>query len=371
MRHALILAGGSGTRLWPMSRQGRPKQLVPVLRGQSLLEMAYDRLDGLVPTERRSICAGVDHRAPIIAALPELPEDRYIAEPTGRDTLPALAYSTALIAADDPEAVIAVFSADHIITPEPRFREIIAAGFELVDNDRRRFVTFGITPDRPATSFGYLELGSAVGTSAGKPARALTAFREKPDEKTATAYFEEGPERYLWNSGMFVWAATSFLDAVGRFKPEMHQQIETIVEAYRNRASEAEFASYLETAYPALEKISVDFGIMEPASRDESTPIVAVPMDLTWKDIGSWPAFAETIEADESDNRVEGTAELLDSSATLVVNESSDHLVAGIGLDDMIIIHTDGATLVCPKDRAEEIKQLHARIGKQFGGKFL
>ena len=286
MNYALIMAGGSGTRLWPMSRSALPKQLIPFIGGKSLLQLAFERLEGLVPVEQRYICAGLQHEAAICAAVPGFLRERFLGEPTGRDTLNAIGLGAAVIGQGDPEAVIAVFTADHIIEPPGKFREIVAHGFQLAEHQVNTLVTFGITPTAAVTSYGYLQLGGLIDESA----RVVEQFKEKPDLATARAYLDAGANRYLWNSGMFVWRAKTLLDCIRRYAPENSAGIEKIGLAWRTPQKEAVLAA----VFPTLKKISVDFAVMEPASRDPQVRVAAVPMPLQWLDVGSWPAFGET-----------------------------------------------------------------------------
>ena len=368
-RYVLIIAGGSGTRLWPMSRKERPKQLIPFVKNRSLIEISYERLEGLIPVERRFICASNAHRDAVFACLPELDGEHYFGEPIGRDTLPAIAYSVKAIREADPNAVVAVVTADHIIEPEETFRQILNAGFEVVEEKSDALVTFGIQPDRPATSFGYLELGDAVGFG---DAKRVNRFKEKPDQDTADSYIAAGPSRYLWNSGMFVWKADTFLNCLSRFEPELLARIEMIVEQRVTMGAESDaFGEAIATAYPKLKKISVDFAIMEPASTSDFVHVAAVPMNLSWRDIGSWPAYGGTIEPDESGNSVSAKTVLSETTGSLVVSETDDHLIATMGVDDLIIVHTPEATLVCRKDRAEDIKTLQSEIRDRFGDRYV
>ena len=362
MRYALIMAGGSGTRLWPMSRASLPKQLIPFINGKSLLQLAFDRLEGLVPAANRYICAGQGH-AELIKRSLSLPDEQFLGEPTGRDTLNAVGYSAAIIAKRDPEAVIAVFTADHIIEPIDEFLKIVDHGFRLAEESANTLVTFGIAPTQPATGFGYLQLGDAIDESA----RVVQEFKEKPAAETARQYFEAGATRYLWNSGMFVWRASTLLDCICRYEPENMAGISKIAGAWDTPQRDA----VLNDVFPCLKKISVDFAVMEPASRDPLTRVAAVPMPLTWLDVGSWPMFAETLPKDDRGNASSARTLLLETRNTLAASDNPDHVITTIGCEDLIIIHTANATLVCHKDRAESIKELHRLVGEQFGKRLL
>ena len=372
MRHAMIMAGGSGTRLWPMSRESLPKQLIPFIGGKSLLQIAAERLDGLVPPAQRFVCAANKHRAVIGTSLPAFGGDRFIGEPCGRDTLNAVGFSAAVIARRDPDAVIAVFTADHIIQPVDEFQRIVASGYEIVEKFPNTLVTFGIAPTGPATGYGYLQLGEALdGTGAASgtrpTARVVEQFKEKPDAATAQGYFAAGAARYLWNSGMFIWRADTLLDCIRRYTPENHAGLLRIAEAWDTPQRDAVLAE----VYPALKKISVDFAVMEPASRDPKVRVAAVPMPLKWLDVGSWPFFAQTCERDADGNALAARHLLRGTKNTLVASNDPKHLIATIGCEDLIIIHTPDATLVCRADQAEAIKEMHKLVGGQFGDEYL
>ncbi|MCP4758624.1 MAG: mannose-1-phosphate guanylyltransferase [Planctomycetes bacterium] len=358
MHHAMIMAGGSGTRLWPMSRGGRPKQMVPLVQGRSLLWHAAQRLDGLVPPDRQWICTGESHRSLILDDLDGFDDARIIGEPCPRDTVNAVALTAAVLHKADPTAVFAVLTADHLITPQSQFAACIETGFSLVSESPNRMVTFGIEPTYAATGFGYVELGDVI--EGHTPARNTVRFVEKPDEATAQSYLESG--RFKWNSGMFVFSAAGFLEALERFVPESAAGMVEIAAAWGT----PEQQDTLRRVYPTLPKVSVDYAIMEPASSDEHIQVCTVPMDVQWLDVGSWTAAGETIDPDEGGNRSFGPAEHVDSTGVITVSEDDGHLIATIGCEDLVIIHTPKATLVCPKDRVQEVKTLHGQVSEEW-----
>jgi len=364
MRYAMIMAGGAGTRLWPLSKQGRPKQLIPFIERPgrspaSLLELAANRLDGLVDESNRYICTGESYRDAIRESLPSFTDDRILGEPMGRDTVNAVGFAAAVFAKQDPDAVFAVLTADHIIEPQDVFHARMDLGFRLVEEDPSRLVTFGIKPTHAATGYGYIERARPIPGTDGR-AYNVARFVEKPDAPRAQAYVESG--NFGWNSGMFVFHAGTVMGCLQRFKPECFKGLMKIQASWGS----PEQQQVLSDVYPTLPKVSVDYAIMEPASDDEAVSIVGVEMDLTWLDVGSWPSYAETLDADADGNRAAGGAELvsLDSTGNLVVldSECESHTVALLGCKDLIVIKTPNATLVMSKSRAEDLKALHERV---------
>jgi mannose-1-phosphate guanylyltransferase len=341
-----------------------PKQLIPFIQGRSLLSLSFERLGGLVGESQRWVCAGESHRQAISDALPGLAPGRFLGEPSGRDTLNALAYAAAIIEKEDPGATMGVFTADHLITPTEDFQRIVSLGFEAAESAGRVLVTFGIPPTEAATGYGYLRLGRAFNAKA----RIVVEFREKPDRKSAEQWVAEGPEHFLWNSGMFVWKAGAFLQCVQSYVPATFEGVTAIAAQWGT----PRFGEVLRAVYPTLQKISVDFAVMEKASRDPAVQVAAVPMSLSWRDIGSWPSFAETCPHDGKGNAIAAsTCLLVDTSDTLVASSDPDHLVAALGCEELLIVHTPTATLVCRRDRAEDVKKLQALAAGQFGGNYV
>ena len=355
MRYVLIMAGGSGKRLWPLSRQDMPKQLLKVLGGKSLLRIAFERLDGVVPVENVLVCTGADYADVVADELPEVSRENILGEPEGRDSLNAVAWPAAVLARRDPDASVAVVTADQIMHPVSAFQAALDEGFSVVEADPSALVTFGVVPTSAHIGYGYLQQGEAVVGHAD--VRDVLAFKEKPDRTTAERYVASGD--YWWNAGMFVWRAQTLLDQLAALLPETHAAVlELAAEPDR-----------LGKIYPALAKISVDYAIMEPVSQGQGTAhVVAVRLPITWHDVGGFASLGEQLPRDASGNATQGTSVLVDARDNVVFNTAEDgRVVAVVGLSDTVIVQTPQITLVCPVSEAERIKELLAEVTAKLG----
>jgi mannose-1-phosphate guanylyltransferase len=355
MPYAVILAGGAGTRLWPLSRLKRPKQLIPLLAGKNLLELAVERLRGLFEPQDIWIITNAEYADQVAATLPMLPRGNIVGEPVGRDTANAIALAAEILALRDPNATMAVFTADHVIRPVDSFARTVRSAIAAVEANPDALLTFGIRPNWPHTGLGYVHCGRKIEGDLFQ----VSAFKEKPDHHTARKYVESG--EYFWNSGMFVWKLPAIRQALGEFLPASKKAMEEVA---RQAAAGGDLRALLAAAYPALPRISIDFAVMEKAHK-----VLMMELKCEWLDVGSWPALEKVSELDESGNIVIAkNSVLLDCLRNIVVCED-DHMVALLGMDDCIVVHSPDATLVCSKSDALRLKELVAIVEKQTGTK--
>ncbi len=356
MRHAVIMAGGAGTRMWPASRMNRPKQLLRLFGGKSLLRESYERVADAVGAGSVYVITGAGHLPLVARDVPEIPTGNLLGEPCGRDTANAVGLSAAVLRQRDPDATMGVFTADHIITPVERFRQALRRGYEAAEGHPDALVTFGIKPTHPHTGFGYVQRGDAV----EEGVFAVRRFAEKPDQETANRYVADGG--YYWNSGMFVWRVDTILEQLRQHLPASYDSLMELAGAWDS----PERDDALSRVYPALEKISIDYAVMERAPR-----VLVVELDCHWVDVGSWTSLEHVLRPDENGNVTAGGRSVhMTSGGTVTVSEE-DHLIATLGVRDLVIVHTADATLVAHKDQAQQLKDLVACLRGRFGDQYL
>ncbi len=358
MRYAVIMAGGAGTRLWPMSTRARPKQLLPLIDGRCLLEIAVRRPVGVVDASRVYICTGADYVEKIHKEMPGFSAAQILGEPCGRDTVNAVGLSAAILSRVDADAAMAVLTADHLIEPLDTFTRCLEAGFDTVERHPQTLVTFGITPTYAATGFGYVHKGQPL--AAGSQALRVQAFKEKPDHETAEQYVSSG--EYLWNSGMFVWKAQTILEEIRRYAPATYAGVMEIARHWQW----PDYQVKLGEIYPSLPKVSIDYAVME-----KSPDVAVIPMPVQWLDVGSWGSFAATLTADAAGNKAAGCQLAALNSHGVVAVSQDHHLIATIGVQDLTIVHTPEATLICPTQLAENIKQMVSKLQSEFGDRYV
>ncbi|WP_045743327.1 MULTISPECIES: sugar phosphate nucleotidyltransferase [Actinoplanes] len=353
MLYGVVLAGGTGTRLWPLSRAGHPKFLHPLTGTEaSLLQATVDRLDTLTSPERIFVVTGVAHAAAVSRQLAAIPDENVLVEPSPRDSCAAIALAAAVIARRDPEAIMGSFASDHLIADQPEFAEVIRRA--VVGAQQGLLMTLGITPTRPEIGYGYLQCGAAA---EGSPVLKVEEFKEKPSYEVAENYVKSG--NYLWNAGMFVWRVDVFLAELARQQPQLASGVSRIAHAWDTAARE----EVLGEVWPTLPRISVDYAVMEGAATVGR--VGTVPGDFGWNDVGDFHTLGEVLTADPAGNVVvghDGAGErpgvLLRDAENLVIVPNGRRLVAAMGVRDLVIVDTEDAVLVCPRERAQEVKHL-------------
>ena len=352
--YTVIMAGGKGTRFWPLSTEDKPKQLLSLVGNTSLLQQTVARITPLMPPEDVYVVTGESLVSATKHHLPDLPLENIIVEPVGRNTLPCIGLAALYLKKRrGGDAVMVVLPADSLIQHQNRFRKLLQYA-EKIAADDDVLITFGVPPTRAETGYGYIHLGGAAHTVDDFQAFQVRQFVEKPDRKTAEKYLES--REYLWNSGMFVWQVDIILNAIKTYQASIYQQLMEI-DAAIGTASETDAISY---AYSQMEGISVDYGVMEKAKE-----VLVIPADIGWNDVGHWGAMHELFERDASGNAVRGKHLGIDTQDCVIVNQSGatrDKLIATIGVSDLVIVESERAVLVCPIDRVQEVKDLVEKL---------
>ncbi|MGB7566353.1 MAG: mannose-1-phosphate guanylyltransferase [Chitinivibrionales bacterium] len=349
MYHAVIMAGGSGTRLWPLSRKKSPKQALKLIGERTMLNHAVDRITALFGPGRIVVVTRDEHYQVLSGQTPELPPDNFILEPIGRGTGPAIGLAAIHLRKKDPDATMAVLTADHFIEDTARFRQALAFAAKVAANGH--LVTLGIKPSSASTGFGYIKQGKNFATVDDFPVFGVERFIEKPDQETATSMVKSGD--YAWNSGMFIWRVDRILEEFKRQMPDFYAQL-SLVEA---ALGTPDYQATINRVWPQVAKETIDYGIMEGAK-----DVAVIPVDIGWSDVGSWGSLFELLSTDKNGNIIVGSHVGIDTRGSLVFGKK--RLIATIGLKDMIVVDTEDAVLVCPKDREQEVRDIVERLGK-------
>ncbi len=349
-RYVVIMAGGRGERFWPQSRESTPKHLLPIVGEKPMLAQTVDRVAGVVPRENIFVITTQAQLQGCCSACPDLPPANIVAEPMGRDTAAATGLAMLLVKHRNPGAAFAMLPADHVIKDTAEYAKLLTIAFESAES-ADVLVTLGIKPTAPETGFGYIHRAGPWRKVGGREVMAVEKFVEKPNLETAQRYLESG--EYYWNAGMFVWRVPVVEAGFRSHAPELYAGLQQLDAAVKSAGS---WADALATVYPTLKKVSVDYALME-----KSTNVVVVPATFDWDDVGAWPALAKHFTPDSQGNVLRGHA-LVEKGTQNIVISTDGHLVGVIGVSDLVVVHTPGATLVCPKDRAQEIKVLLERI---------
>lgn len=358
--YAVIMAGGGGTRLWPLSRHKRPKQLLKLIDNTSMFAMAVNRLRTILPVERILVVTVADQAAQLQKDVPEIPNENYLIEPIPRGTASVVGLAAIHLQKIAPNASMAVLTADHYIRNISLFHELLEAAWETAQDNW--LVTLGIHPTFPSTGYGYIQHADTIGKYQTLAVHRVLKFKEKPDLATAKAMVQSGD--HDWNSGMFIWKVSSILAEFERQMPELYQGL-TRIAASLGTAAEA---TTIEEIWRGLKSVTIDYGIMEKA---ESVAVIPAT-DLGWDDIGSWESLFEVLPCDENGNIFIGCDPLsLDSNHSLILSENPGHQIVTIGMQDTIIIDTGDALLVCNRHDAQKVKEVVQKLSKIENGKYL
>ena len=344
MVYGIIMAGGSGTRFWPHSRRNRPKQLLSITGQKTMIQATVQRIIPVISIERIMVVTGSSHVSELMQQLPELSKDQILAEPVGRNTAACVALAAYKLRIKDPEAVMVVLPADHLIGKEKEFLEAMKVAVDTVTNGKF-LLTFGIVPNRPETGYGYIRIGERLSGNGATTVYRVAQFVEKPDLSTAESYLASG--EYMWNSGMFVWKAADIVTALDRHLPKLSNAIRNI----SGLLGTTEESRAIKQAYDHIEAISIDHGVMEKADN-----VVCLPIDVDWNDVGCWASLESVWDCDGGGNAVRGQVVSLQSRDCIV---SSPHKLATlIGAENLIVVDTPDALMICRKDQAQDVRNL-------------
>lgn len=341
---ALIMAGGKGTRFWPLSTEEKPKQFLNLIGEETMIQMTVNRIKPIIPIERVFVCAGEMYVDLVKEQLPELPEQNIIVEPEGRNTAPCIALSAFVIKKYYKDANMIVLPSDHLISDEEEFRNVIKNADEFVKENKGAIITLGMEPTRAETGYGYIRYGNDERVINNHKVIKVDAFVEKPNKEKAKAYIKEG--NYLWNGGMFLWSADNILSQIEKYSNDTYKALKDI-----ETVDNEEIQELINDNYHKTEAISIDYAVME-----KSDSIYVVPSRFGWDDVGSWEALDRYREKDDKGNVLVGNAKVIDSHGNLVISSSHDIVVEG--LKDIYVIENDGKILVGNKSNVANVKEL-------------
>lgn len=345
--YAVIMAGGGGTRLWPLSRQANPKQMLQLFGERTLFQIAVDRLTGVFDPDHIFVVTVADQAEELQKEAPAIPVENFLLEPMPRGTASVVAMAAAALQRKDPEAVMAVLTADHFIENVELLKDLLRSGYAAAQAGY--LVTLGITPTFPSTGYGYLEQGEPAGTFGAHSAYRVKAFREKPDEETARKFLSQGG--FSWNSGMFVWKTAVILAEFERYMPDLFATIH-LLEDY---LGVNHLSSFFGDHWAAIKPQTIDYGIMEKSQKT----VVLPAANLGWNDVGSWDSLFDVLPGNQDGNIIlKATNIALGTTGCLVVSENPSRLVVTLGLKDLIIVDTNDAVLVCPRHESQRVKEL-------------
>jgi mannose-1-phosphate guanylyltransferase len=349
--YALIMAGGGGTRLWPVSRRSRPKQMIRLFDERSLFQNSVERLEGLFPPDRIWIVTISDQADDLQRQCPQLPKENFILEPMPRGTASAVGLAATRLAQKDPDAVMAVLTSDHYIRNITLFHKLLLTGREAAEDNY--LVTLGISPTSPSTGYGYIKFGSVLGVYRDVRVFHSAGFIEKPDQSTAEQFLSSG--NYAWNSGMFIWRANRFLEETARQMPVLYRGLKEII----NVSGSSSDLETIRSIWENLKPQTIDYGIMEGAEKAAVIPAES----LGWNDVGSWESMFEVLPVDENGNIFVNSDSLhLDTKDTLVFDTSHQRLIVTIGIEDLMIVETEDVLLICRRDEGQNVREAVDRL---------
>jgi len=346
--YAVIMAGGKGTRFWPLSREKRPKHLLNITGEKSIIQYTVDRVTPLVGNDNILIVTGASHSDEIREQLPQLPDENILIEPVGRNTAPCIGLAAIHIRKRNPDAVMFVLPSDHLIADTKSFLDSLTTAREMAKRGDC-LVTIGINPKWPETGYGYMERGRLVDTIEKTSIYEVESFREKPDSATAEAFLRDGG--FFWNSGMFIWKASTILNAIKRLLPDLYEGLLTIEDSLGTKHEE----EILSEVYRDIKPVSIDYGVMEKAPG-----VSMIEGDFGWNDIGSWDALWDVLDKDEGGNATRGNTISFDTSNSLIY--SPKKMVALIGVEDLIVVETEDSLLICRRGSSQDVRRVVKRL---------